>query len=109
MTTDTPLIAAAVLVVDEAEAIIEAEWLRLTRDADQCEHTVCKLHAEQPAARPRPPRRRPTTVARRPPSPSRPRRLTSGPRPRSAAPTVRPTQRSPPRPHHDQRADHVLE
>ena len=39
-------------VLDESEAIVRAEWVRLQDDNALCERAVC---SETPAARPRPP------------------------------------------------------
>jgi hypothetical protein len=101
MTADTQLIPAA---LDEAEAIVEAEWMRLTWDGDQWEREVTEFLAEMPAPRRGPPRGRTTTttttaVCRRPTA--LPPRRTSAmcPARRSPAPTVWATQRSPPAGH----------
>jgi hypothetical protein len=61
MTTDTQLPSAAVL--DEAAAIVEAEWLRLTRDEDQWERELAEFLAELSAIRRRPTRNGNTTAA----------------------------------------------
>jgi hypothetical protein len=94
MTTDTQLIPA---VLDEAEAIVEVEWMRLTRDWNQWECEVAEFLAETAAPRPRtPPGHSNTTMARQATG-SPPRRTSAKcPAQRSPAPTVRATQRSPP-------------
>jgi hypothetical protein len=95
MTVEMQPIPAAVL--DEAETILEDEWMRLTQDWDQWERELAGLPAEPPAPQSRPPRGCTTAVDRRPtaPSPRRRSAITTPPR-RSAAPMVWPTQRSPP-------------
>jgi hypothetical protein len=103
MTTDVQPIPAAVL--DEAEAIVEAEWMRLTQNWDQWERELAGLPAEPPAPQSRPPRGCTTAVGRRPTAPSPRRRSAMTPPRGSAAPPVRATQRSPPRPHHDQHCE----
>ena len=47
MTTEVQPIPAAVL--DEAEAIVEAEWMRCTQDWDQWERELAGFLAELPA------------------------------------------------------------
>jgi hypothetical protein len=96
MTTDTQLPAAAVL--DEAAAIVEAEWLRLTRDEDQWERELAEFLAELSATRRRPSRNGNATAALgRPVAASPPARGSAGWRSRrSLAPTAWATQRSPP-------------
>ena len=57
----------ATSLLDEAAAIVEAEWIRLQQDEDlalwECE--VADLSAEMPAPRPCPPRVGVTTTQRR--------------------------------------------
>lgn len=50
MTTD----ALTETVLDEAEAIVRAEWIRLQHDNAGREHARCPVSSEMPAARPRP-------------------------------------------------------
>ncbi|BBX34632.1 hypothetical protein MMAGJ_39140 [Mycolicibacterium mageritense] len=80
-------------LLDEATAIVEAEWIRLQQDWDR---ELADLLAETPAPRPRPPRVGTGVIARRHPGPPR---AVSGrgyrPRRRPSVP-VRATQRSPP-------------
>jgi uncharacterized membrane protein len=52
MATDTQ---TATALLEEAAAIVEAEWMRLERDEDLWAE-VADLFAEMPAPRPRPPR-----------------------------------------------------
>lgn len=100
MTTD----ALTETVLDEAEAIVRAEWKRLQHDNAPREHAHCPVISEMPAARPRlfgiatltaidkqkgttPPRRRGGWTPRCGPL---------GPRPEGRGRRVWPTQRSPP-------------
>ncbi|MDT5315815.1 MAG: hypothetical protein QOE74_4835 [Mycobacterium sp.] len=96
MTTDTQLPSAAVL--DEAAAIVEAEWLRLTRDEDQWERELAEFLAELSAIRRRPTRNGNTTAALGRPVAALPpaRRSATWRSRRSPAPTALATQRSPP-------------
>ncbi|MDT5304025.1 MAG: hypothetical protein QOG79_7561 [Mycobacterium sp.] len=90
MATDT---ARATSLLDEAAAIVEAEWMRLEQDLWR---EVADLFAEMPAPRSSPPRVGVATTQRRrsgPPLPDTPRRW--APRRRPAMP-VWVTQRSPP-------------
>jgi hypothetical protein len=94
MTTDMQLIPLVVL--DEAEAIVESEWMRLTQDWDQWEQELAAFLAELPARPSRPPRSCTPAVDYRPAAgSSRPRSVMCPPR-RSPASTVWATQRSPP-------------
>jgi hypothetical protein len=86
----------ATSLLDEAAAIVEAEWMRLQQDETLSEREIADLLAEMPAARPSPPRVGVTTTARR-----RPRQPMHNPSRRWPTrrwpPTpVRATQRSPP-------------
>ncbi len=104
MTTD----ALTKTVLDEAEAIVRAEWIRLQHDLEQDtaprEHARCQVGSEMPAARPRlfgsatvaaihkqkettPPKRRGGWTPRCGPL---------GPRPEGRGRRIWPTQRSPP-------------
>jgi hypothetical protein len=53
MSTDTQPVAA---LLEQAEAIVEAEWMRLTLDDDIDECALIAPFDETPAPRPRPPR-----------------------------------------------------
>jgi hypothetical protein len=82
------------IVLDEAEAIVRAEWLRLQRNAPRA-GAHCAECSEMPAARTR------ILIGAaagtpRPPSPSPPRRQAEWAPRRGAQRRVRPTQRSPP-------------
>jgi hypothetical protein len=57
--------AWATSLLDEAAAIVEAEWMRLQQDEALWERAVADLFAEMPAPRPGPPRVGGTTTARR--------------------------------------------
>jgi hypothetical protein len=94
VTTDMQPKSAAVL--DEAEAIVEAEWMRFTQDWDQWEQELAEFLAELPAPLSRPPRSCTIAVGHRPTARSPRWRSATFPPRRSAAPTVRATQRSPP-------------
>ena len=48
--------AWATSLLDEAAAIVEAEWMRLQQDEALWEREVADLFAEMPAPRPGPPR-----------------------------------------------------
>jgi hypothetical protein len=100
MTTDMQPIPAAVL--DEAEAVVEAEWMRLTQDWDQWERELAGFLTEPPAPPSRPPRSCTTAAGRRPTAPSPRRRSVMSPLRRPPVPTVWPTQRAPPAAHQDQ-------
>ena len=93
MATDT---AWATSLLDEAAAIVEAEWIRLQQDVALWERELADLPADLPAPRPAPPRVGVTTTARRWPGPPRPEDRRRWPaRPWPATP-VWATQRSPP-------------
>jgi hypothetical protein len=62
MATDTQ---TATALLDEATAIVEAEWIRLQQEADLWRE-IADLFAEMPAPRPRPPRTTVTIQRRRP-------------------------------------------
>jgi hypothetical protein len=92
MATDTQTAPA---VLDEAAAIVEAEWMRLEQQEDRWGE-VADLFAEMPAPRSRPPRAGVATTVRRrsgQPLPDTPRRWPPRRRP---ARQVWATQRSPP-------------
>ena len=91
-----PDTAWATSVLDEAAAIVEAEWIRLQLDEALWERELADLRAELPVPRPAPPRVGVTTTRRRrsgQPMPDHDRRL---PRWRWLAVPVWATQRSPP-------------
>jgi hypothetical protein len=82
-------------LLDEAAAIVEAEWMRL-QDEALWEEEVADLFTDMPAPRPAPPSTRVTATTARPWScPSMPDRRRWPTRRRPATP-VRATQRSPP-------------
>ena len=58
----------ATSLLDEAAAIVEAEWMRLQQDEALWERELADLPADLPAPRPGPPRVGVTTTARRWPS-----------------------------------------
>ena len=93
MATNT---AWATSPLDEAAAIVEAEWIRLQQDEVQWEREFADLSADLPAPRPGPPRVGVTTGAPR--SPGQPTPADGGrpPTRRWPATPVWPTQRSPP-------------
>ena len=62
MATNT---AWATSLLDEAAAIVEAEWIRLQQDEALWERELADLAADLPAPRPCPPRVGVTTTARR--------------------------------------------
>ena len=62
MATNT---AWATSLLDEAAAIVEAEWMRLQQDEARWEREVADLFSEMPAPRPGPPRVGATTTPRR--------------------------------------------
>jgi hypothetical protein len=95
MATDT---AWATSLLDEAAAIVEAEWIRLQQDVALWERELADLPADLRAPRPGPPRVGITTTARRWPSQPLPLNRRRWPaRPWPATP-VWATQRSPPSP-----------
>jgi len=55
----------ATSLLDEAAAIVEAEWIRLQQDEALWERELADLPADLPAPRPGPPRAGATTTARR--------------------------------------------
>jgi hypothetical protein len=62
MATDTLWVTS---LLDEAAAIVEAEWMRLQQDEALGEREIADLSPEMPALRPSPPRVGATTAARR--------------------------------------------
>ena len=57
--------AWATSLLDEATAIVEAEWMRLQQDEALWERELADLSADLPAPRPGPPRVGATTTVRR--------------------------------------------
>jgi len=57
--------AWATSLLDEAAAIVEAEWIRLQQDVALWERELADLPADLPAPRPGPPRAGATTTALR--------------------------------------------
>lgn len=80
-------------LLEEAAAIVEAEWIRLQQDEALRERELADL----PAPRSGPPRVRVTTTARRWPGPPRPEDRRGWPTRRWPPTPIRATQRSPPR------------
>src|SRR5215217_861026 len=62
MATDTQ---GATSLVEEAAAIVEAEWIRLQQDEALWELEIADLRSEEPAPRPTQPRDRVAIIARR--------------------------------------------
>ncbi|HZN82952.1 MAG TPA: hypothetical protein VFC01_25220 [Mycobacterium sp.] len=85
-------------LLDEAAAIVEAEWIRLQQDEALWERELADLPAELPAARPGPPRVGVTTTTGRWPGPPMPEDRRRWPTRRWPATPVWATQRSPPSP-----------
>src|SRR4029077_16248447 len=83
-------------LLDEAAAIVEAEWIRLQQDEALWERELADLAADLPAPRPGPPRVRPTPPRRRWPSNPRPADRRRWPTRRWPATPIWATQRSPP-------------
>ncbi|MDT5336805.1 MAG: hypothetical protein QOD90_2310 [Mycobacterium sp.] len=92
MTTD----ALTDAVLDEAEAIVRAEWLRLQHDEAPPERAPCAVGSEMPAARPRPVTAATVTATVERSRPTPPRRRTGWPFKAVLQQPVWPTQRSPP-------------
>ena len=86
----------ATSVLDEAAAIVEAEWIRLQHDEALWERELADLGAELPTPRPAPPRAGVTTSRRRPSGQPMPEHRRRWPRWRWLAVPVWATQRSPP-------------
>lgn len=94
MATNT---AWATSLLDEAAAIVEAEWIRLQQDETLRERELADLSADLPALRPDPPRVGVTTTRRWPRQPM-PADRRPGPTRRWPATPIWATQRSPPSP-----------
>lgn len=97
MTTDALTAAEAAAVLDEAEAIVRAEWMRLQHDDAPPEQARGAV-SEMPAARPRPLRITQTTTTITRSWPSTPRPRVGWPPRRGPQRGIWPTQRSPPPP-----------
>ena len=85
-------------LLDEAAAIVEAEWIRLQQDEGLWERELADLPTDLPAPRPGPPRVVVTTTARRWPRPPMPADRRWWLTRRWPATPVSATQRSPPSP-----------
>jgi hypothetical protein len=83
-------------LLDEATAIVEAEWIRLQQEEATWERAVADLFAEMPAPRPGGPRVGVTTAARRWPGQPMPEDRRRWPTRRRPAIPLWATQRSPP-------------
>jgi hypothetical protein len=95
MATDTLWVTS---LLDEAAAIVEAEWIRLQHDEALWERELADLPAELPAPRPNPLHVGVTTTTRRWPGPPMPEDRRRWPTRRWPATPVWATQRSPPSP-----------
>jgi hypothetical protein len=95
MATDTQW---ATSLLDEAAAIVEAEWIRLRQDEALWERELADLVTETPAPRPGPPRVGITTTCRRWPGQPMPDDRRKCPPGRWLPVPVWATQRSPPSP-----------
>ena len=93
MATNTAWVTS---LLDEAAAIVEAEWIRLQQDEALWEREIADLSAEMPAPRPGPPRVSATTTQRRRSGPPRPEDRRRWPTRQWPATPVWATQRSPP-------------
>jgi hypothetical protein len=96
MTTDTLTDA----LLEEAETIVWAEWMRLLYATSPSQHQFTPTCAELPAARPRPPQVATRTALRDRPGAPRPCYRKQRPAGRRSRRPVWPTQRSPPPTHH---------
>ena len=83
-------------LLDEAAAIVEAEWIRLQEDEARWERELADLLAEMPAPRPGPPRVGVTTTAWRSLGQPMPEDRRRWPTRRRPATPLWATQRSPP-------------
>jgi hypothetical protein len=88
----------ATSLLDEAAAIVEAEWIRLQQDQALWEREVADLVSELPAPRSGPPRVGVTTTQRRRSGQPMPEDRRRWPTRRRPPMPVRATQRSPPSP-----------
>jgi hypothetical protein len=88
--------AWATSLLDEAAAIVEAEWMRLQQDEALWERELADLAADLPAPRPGPPRVGVTTTTRRWPGQPVPDDRRGWPKRQWPPMPVWATQRSPP-------------
>jgi hypothetical protein len=88
----------ATSLLDEAAAIVEAEWMRLQQDEALWERELADPASDLPAPRPGPPRVGVITTAGGWPGPLRPQDCRRWPTRRWPATPIWATQRSPPRP-----------
>jgi hypothetical protein len=88
----------ATSLLDEAAAIVEAEWIRLQQDQALWEREVADLVSELPAPRSGPPRVGVTTTQRRRSGQPMPEDRRRWPTRRSPPTPIWATQRSPPSP-----------
>jgi hypothetical protein len=86
----------ATSLLDEAAAIVEAEWVRVQQDEALWERELADLFAEMPAPRPGPPRVGVTTTRRRRSGHPMPDHRRRWPKRRWPTTPVWATQRSPP-------------
>jgi hypothetical protein len=91
-----PDTAWATRLLDEAAAIVEAEWIRLQQDEALWERELADLLAQMPAPRPGPPHVGVTTTGRRRSGQPMPDHRRRWPTRRWLAVPVWATQRSPP-------------
>ena len=91
-----PDTAWATRLLDEAAAIVEAEWMRVQQDEALWERELADLLAEMPAPRPAPPRVGVTTTGRRRSGHPMPEHRRRWPKRRWPTTPVWATQRSPP-------------
>lgn len=94
MTTDTEHDDPVLL--DEAEAIVAAEWMRLTQDDDIWDRELADQFADVPTPRPRTAQVDSSTAVRRRPRAAPPSHPKGRPARRCPRLRVRATQRSPP-------------
>jgi hypothetical protein len=85
-------------LLDEAAAIVEAEWMRLQQDEALWERELADLLSEMPAPRPGPPRVGVTTTHGRSSGPPTPQDRRRWPTRRWPATPIWAIQRSPPSP-----------
>jgi len=105
MTTETLTDA----LLEEAETIVWAEWMRLLYATTPSQHQLTPTCAEMPAARPRPPQVATRTAMLDRPGAARPRDRKQWPIGRRSSRPVWPTQRSPPPTHNRPRSKRVAE
>lgn len=105
MTTDTLTDA----LLDEAETIVWAEWMRLMYVSTPSHRQFTRTCAEMPAARPRPPQVLTCIALLERPGAPRSRYRTPWPAARGSSQPVWPTQRSPPPTHNRPHPKRVAE